>query len=112
MNPSASSAESIGSPIAREPLQSPRGTTIGHLRDLLQGRPVRLAAIALTVLYLTAVALLLSAGGCASTLPQLDAFENRYGVDLSMPFDNSRDEGPSYLVGPPGRQSVQSAQRW
>jgi len=26
---------------------------------------------------------------------------NDYGVDLYEPFDNSRDWGPSYLVGPP-----------
>lgn len=26
---------------------------------------------------------------------------NDYGVDLYEPFDNSRDWGPAYLVGPP-----------
>ncbi len=28
---------------------------------------------------------------------------NGYGVDFYEPFDNSRDYGPSYLVGPPNR---------
>jgi hypothetical protein len=45
------------------------------------------------------------AGGCAS-YGQDSAYgdhPNGYGVDFYEPFDNSRDYGPSYLVGPPNR---------
>jgi hypothetical protein len=43
--------------------------------------------------------------GCAST-GQSDGSDDQprgYGVDFYEPFDNSRDYGPSYLVGPPNR---------
>jgi len=45
----------------------------------------------------------LLAAGCAS-YGQGSAYgdhPNGYGVDFYEPFDNSRDYGPSYLVGPP-----------
>ncbi len=31
---------------------------------------------------------------------------NGYGVDFYEPFDNSRDYGPSFLVGPPNRAAL------
>ncbi len=47
----------------------------------------------------------LLAAGCAS-YGQGSAYgdhPNGYGVDFYEPFDNSRDYGPAYLVGPPNR---------
>jgi hypothetical protein len=64
----------------------------------VRGAPVTI--VAMTVVYLLAAALLLSASGCASNRARLDSAESRYGIHLSMPFDNARDEGPTYLVGP------------
>jgi len=45
------------------------------------------------------------AAGCASYGQGSDYGDhpNGYGVDFYEPFDNSRDYGPSYLVGPPNR---------
>jgi hypothetical protein len=37
----------------------------------------------------------------SSTYDRKGQHPNDYGVDLYEPFDNSRDWGPSYLVGPP-----------
>jgi hypothetical protein len=50
----------------------------------------------------------LSVGGCAS-YGQGSAYgdhANGYGVDFYEPFDNSRDYGPSYLVGPPNHAQL------
>jgi hypothetical protein len=50
----------------------------------------------------------LCVGGCASTLVGADYGDhtNGYGVDFYEPFDNSRDYGPGYLVGPPNRPKL------
>ncbi len=37
----------------------------------------------------------------SSSSERMGQHPNDYGVDLYEPFDNSRDWGPSYLVGPP-----------
>ena len=58
-------------------------------------------------LYIAAVVLLVTtAGGCATNSSELQSLRDRYGINLSMPFDNAHDEGPGYLVGPPIRRSV------
>ncbi len=50
----------------------------------------------------TILLLFLFCGGCAVTNTGGD-YQLRLGQDLSIyqPYDNSRDWGPSYLVGPP-----------
>ena len=42
----------------------------------------------------------------SSSSDRMGQHPNDYGVDLYEPFDNSRDWGPSYLVGPPLRDRV------
>jgi hypothetical protein len=37
---------------------------------------------------------------------------NDYGVDLYEPFDNSRDWGPAYLVGPPSNAEEYPRSDW
>jgi hypothetical protein len=52
-----------------------------------------------------AIALAAIVGGCASggRGAAYGDHPNGYGVDFYEPFDNSRDYGPGYLVGPPNR---------
>jgi hypothetical protein len=58
--------------------------------------------IALLIVYASAIALLLLSGGCAIRPGYNDGVRRVYDVSVYAPFDNSRDWGPSYLIGPPG----------
>jgi hypothetical protein len=58
----------------------------------------------LSLIYAGAMSLLLlSCGGCAST-PGFIGSTRTHRFQVYAPFDNARDWGPSYLVGPPHHQ--------
>ena len=65
-------------------------------------RHIYAGTIALLIVYASAIALLLLSSGCAFRPVPNDGFRRAYNVNVYPPFDNSRDWGPSYLIGPPG----------
>ncbi len=70
-----------------------------------------LTITALTITALTATALTALALCAACTVPvsrSEDGSREGYAITLYEPFDNSRDWGPSYLVGPPLRPKLYS----
>ena len=58
--------------------------------------------IAPLIVSASAIPLLLLSSGCAIGPGYNDGVRRVYNVNVYAPFDNSRDWGPSYLVGPPG----------
>jgi hypothetical protein len=67
-----------------------------------QGRHLRIVTIFLLLIYVAAVSsVLLSCGGCASAVGFIDGGARIFNLHVYAPFDNARDWGPSYLVGPP-----------
>ena len=60
------------------------------------------STIGLLIVYAGAIALLVLSSGCAITARLNDDVRRDYELHVYRLFDNSRDWGPSYLVGPPG----------
>jgi len=76
------------------------------LRDCCRARSVRIAMMFHLLIYASAGSLLiLSSAGCATQSGYDHDSDLRSHFHLYRPFDNSRDWGPGYLVGPPGQYS-------
>jgi hypothetical protein len=72
------------------------------LWDCYRSQPLRIVTFSLVLIYVSAVSLvILSCGGCASTVGFMVGGARIYNPHVYAPFDNARDWGPSYLVGPP-----------
>jgi hypothetical protein len=66
-----------------------------------RARRLRIVTIFLLLIYASAVALgILSCGGCASSHGFIGDGARIYNLRVYALFDNARDWGPSYLIGP------------
>jgi len=73
------------------------------MRLYFRRRLIYASTIGLLIMYASAIALLVLSSGCAITARINDDVRRGYDLHVYKLFDNSRDWGPSYLVGPPGR---------
>jgi hypothetical protein len=72
------------------------------VRNYYRARRLRIVTIILLLIYAITVSLLImSCGGCASTGGLGGGGARISNFRVYAPFDNSRDWGPNYLVGPP-----------
>jgi len=72
------------------------------LRDCYRSRRLRIVTSFLGLIYVSGVSfVILSCGGCASAVGLTGGGARIYYLHVYAPFDNARDWGPSYLVGPP-----------
>jgi hypothetical protein len=69
------------------------------LCNCYQVRRRRIVIIDLLLPYISA-AMILSCGGCVSPVGLSGGGVRTYSLHLYAPFDNARDRGPGYLVGP------------
>jgi hypothetical protein len=73
-------------------------------RGCCRAKSVRIAMMFHLLIYASAASLLiLSSAGCATQSGYDHDSDRRSHFHLYKPFDNSRDWGPGYLVGPPGQ---------
>ena len=73
------------------------------MRLYFRRRFIYASTIDLLIMYASAIALLVLSSGCAISAGYNDGVRRGYDLHVYKLFDNSRDWGPSYLVGPPGR---------
>lgn len=66
-------------------------------------RLIHVSTIGLLIRYVSASALFALSSGCAISAGYNDGVRRNYDLHVYRVYDNSRDWGPSYLVGPPGR---------
>jgi hypothetical protein len=73
------------------------------MRLYFRPRLIYVSTIGLLIMNASAIALLVLSGGCAISARSNNDDRRGYDLHVYKLFDNSRDWGPSYLVGPPGR---------
>ena len=73
------------------------------MRLYFRRRIIYASTISLLIMYASAIALLVLSSGCAISARSNDDVRRGFDLHVYKLFDNSRDWGPSYLVGPPGR---------
>ena len=78
---------------------------VAHVPHFVWGcyrsRHLRIVTTYLLLIYFAAASLaILSCGGCASAVGLIGGGARIFNLHVYAPFDNARDRGPSYLVGP------------
>lgn len=68
-----------------------------------RGPRIYSTAIGALIMCSGAIALLALSSGCVISTGYTEGDRRGYDLHVYKLFDNSRDWGPSYLVGPPGR---------